>query len=307
VLTITFVRMNSGSSGGFHLVAACVCVACACVGTGCAQEREGANPLEPGASVEPADIEGSVLDAVSADHRATLDTSAQELAGLLVAPVALAPAGDELRLVGLQVDDPNGNGRLDDRWYEPRLRTRDCAMDVDAPPVPYAAASFIPGDADEQFDGDTSFDAMEEMIDAETVVGIEVSLFDDATQRDALAATRVELYEAMGDFECDFGDFGDEVEDAGGPDAGEMADMLMGDMREVELYDVGFPGVAYETDGMQGTTLMTEYLVGDRVLLGVSVSTPGLGSDNPGGSPDPALLHLAIDAELAKLSAAGLT
>jgi hypothetical protein len=264
--------------------------------------------LVSGASIEPSDIEGSVLDAVATDHLETLDASAQELAGLIVAPAVLGSGsagsgGEELRLIGLQIDDPNGNGRLDDRWYAPRLRTEDCAVNVDAPPMPYAGASFIPGDPAEAFDGDTAFDTMEEMFDAETTVGIEVRLFDDAAQRDAFAATMVEFYGAMGDFECDFGEVGGGDGD-GGMDSGAVSDMLVADMAEVELYDVGHPGVAYETSGMQGETLLSQYEVGERVLLAVSVSTPGLGSSDPGGSPDPALAHFAIDAEL---SAAGLT
>jgi hypothetical protein len=229
-----------------------------------------------------------------------------------VAPAVLGTGaggsgGEDLRLVGLQVDDPNGNGRLDDRWYEPRLRTENCAVNVDAPPMPYASASFVPGDPAEEFGGSTSFDAMEEMLDAETTVGIEVRLFDDATQRDAYAAAIVELYGVMGDIECDFGDFGDEIEDAGGPDSESVTDMLMADIEEVELYDIGHPGYAFESDGMQGKALVSQYEVGERVLLIVSVSKPGLGSSSSGGSPDPALAHFAIDVELAQLDAAGLT
>jgi hypothetical protein len=79
----------------------------------------------------------------------------------------------------------------------------------------------------------------------------------------------------------------------------------LADMTEVELYDTCF---AFETDGLQGHSLVNQYSIGDRVLLTVSVAAGGLGTSDAGeAEADPGLAHLAIQAQIDKLAAAGLT
>jgi len=248
---------------------------------------------------EPGTLTGSPLDAVEPDHAATFQGSRRELADLLLAPAAFP---DGMRLAQLQVDDPNGTGRIDGRWYDPRLRTQDCAINVDTPPMPTAQAVFIPGDPAEKLAGDDLFASQDALLEAPLSLGIEIQMFDEATQRDGFAEVMIEFYRSMGDLECDA--FG-----SGLGDGDEVTDLLVADMTEVDLYDAGYPGFAFETDGLQGHALVSQYSVGDRLLLTVSVGAGGFGSSDAGevDEVDPQLARLAIQSQIDKLAAAGFT
>jgi hypothetical protein len=281
------------------VAAAAAAVVLVAVGA-CARESD-LDLTEP-VTPEPGTLTGSALDAVESDHAATFEGPRRELAALVVSPAALL---DEMRLALLQVDDPNGTGRVDGRWYEPRLRTQDCAINVDTPPVPSASAAFVPGDPTEKL-GDDTFAATQALIEAPRSVNIQILMFDEASQRDGLADVMIEFYRSMDDLEC-------EAFPSGG---GELTDLLLGDMEEVSPYDTGFPSFAFESEGLRGRSLVSQYAVGDRVLLTVSVTTGGLGSADPDDpdadapdvpEPDPGLAHLAIQAQIDKLEAAGFT
>jgi hypothetical protein len=242
-------------------------------------------PVRP----EPGPLTGSPLDAVEPDHAATFQGSRRELADLLLPPAAVP---DGMRLAQLNVDG---------RWYDPRLQTQDCAINVDTPPVPTADAVDIPGDPAEKLAGDDLFASQEALFEAPLSLGIGIQMFDEAAQRDGLAEVMIELYRSMGDLECN--SFPSELGDTSG-----VTDLLLGDMTEVELYDTGFPGFAFETEGLQGHSLVNQYSIGDRVLLTVSVAAGGLGTSDAGeAEADPGLAHLAIQAQIDKLAAAGLT
>jgi hypothetical protein len=244
--------------------------------------------------VESAATGSSALDALDADFDATFAGPRRDLADLIIPPTAV---GGGLRLAALEVDDPNGTGHIDGRWYPPQVRNEDCSIKVDTPPIPTAAAVLVPGDPDELL-SDDPFAGPRDLLEAPFTVGIQAQLFDEPSQRDGLAGAMVEFYETMGDLQCEqMGSAGEQV-----------GESLVGEAESVPPYDTGFPGAAFEAESLLATSLVSQYAVGDRVLLTVTVSgNNGLSNEDDRTAPDPALAHVAIDAEIARLESKGLT
>lgn len=257
----------------------------------CATEGEYPSFMTKPSTTEPEASGSSALDVLEADKDATFEGPRRELADLIVAPGAL---GDRMQLAFLQVDDPNGTGRVDGRWYPPRVRNEDCAIRVDTPPVPSVAAAFVPGDPDEWL-GDGAFAGQNALLEAPLSVSIQALVFDDSSQRDGLADAMVEFYGTMGALECD----------ALGSGGGAVS-AFVGDAVEVPVHETGFPGFAFQVDGFASKSLVSQYSVGERVLLTVAVSGDNLFSGTADRTdPDPSLARRATEAELARLKAKG--
>lgn len=159
----------------------------------------GASPLTPPSSDEIAEAVAafqpgastdhtfrSAVDFVSPERRSTLTTSAIELAGLLPSPDAIGA----FHLGDLQVDDPNGDGRIDGNWYPPRVLRQECSAKVDAAPGPYAVAVYVPGS---ETLGKADPTAAFSLLSAAIAVQVQVQVFDDASQRDAYLDATVEF------------------------------------------------------------------------------------------------------------------
>lgn len=259
--------------------------------SGCAKEGDPEDVLS--SPVVVADVSGaSALDAVAADELASYDESEQKLAALIISPHAL---DEDLQLVALQIDDPNGTGRIDGRWYPPRVLRNECAINVDQAPLPTAATAFIPGDPDTLFGG-ASMDTPGAILRASYTVSITVQLFDEPSQRAELISTMGEFYDAMGEgLECD----------SIGATGGNLTDALLGDFERFEPIDVGYPGYGIETNSMTGHGRANVYSIGDRVLLTVAINEPSDLLDAEGPSLDASLARRVILAEIARLESQG--
>jgi hypothetical protein len=257
---------------------------------GCAQradESPVASDVDP-----PRIVEGSsAMDGLQPAKRSEYESSEHALGELVVAPSAVS---DEITLGALEIDDPNGNGRIDDRWYPPRVRESDCAVNVDLAPVPTVAVAFIPGDPTEPLD-DSAFGGSMALLEAPYKVAITVQLFDEASQRDALAETMQEFWATW-----------DEGLDCEGFGPGSGPAQLLGDLEAVDPVATEYPAVDIESgNGLMGRTTAGLYSVGDRVLLTVALTEGGPGSED-GAGPDSTLLERAVHAQIAQLEAAGL-
>lgn len=173
---------------------------------------------------------------------------ATKLAGLLPSPDGFG----SFRLASLQVDDPNGDGRIGEYWYPPRVLRQDCSAKVDAAPGPFATANYVPGagplGASKPADG---FDLMSSAV----TVGVQLQVFDDATQRDAYLATTLEFHRDP-TFTC----------------GGQQGSVQT--YRESQLTSAGVAVIVFEAEpAMFGGGVRAYSAVGDRVLLVVSVSS----------------------------------
>jgi hypothetical protein len=225
-------------------------------------------------SLEEAD---SALAALSPTADSEYEGSRKELAELLIAPARVG----EFRLIGLVADDPNGNGRIDGRWYPPRLRTGNCQLQVDAAPIPSATATFAPGAPNTQMPENT-FALTNLTMKADVVIGVGVQLFDDATQRE-------EYVQAMREFYADSWTMGCE----------NSADPPDDRLEEVDAHPSDYPSFSFA--GRLGFNLMrvSHYSVGDRVLLTVTAQAGILARKKEVPSDD--IAAAAIDAEIARL------
>ena len=116
----------------------------------------------------------SVLDSLDEAAEAEYDDSSRGLLDLLVGPSALAGH----RLVLVQVDDPNGNGRIDGRWYPPRIVRSACSVKLDNAPMPLAGAAFVPGDPSVAPTAG-QLQASRELLEAPYSVSLSVQVFDE--------------------------------------------------------------------------------------------------------------------------------
>ncbi|CAN5608022.1 hypothetical protein BH24ACT5_BH24ACT5_13990 [soil metagenome] len=130
----------------------------------------------------------SVLEAMEPDVTARFDDSMRSLAGLVVGPREVG----NYRLVSFASNDPNGNGRIDGRWYEPRIRTGDCSIEVDSAPIPTVEATFIRGNPVDPLSGDDLFANTQALMQTERSIGIRIQVFDDVGQRDAMALVMID-------------------------------------------------------------------------------------------------------------------
>lgn len=265
--------------------------------SGCSDGGDSASGSSPALITTPAanhnggEAAQTLLDAVAPDTAGDYDESERELLSLLVGP---AQVGNSYRLLSVTVDDPNGTGRIDDRWYPPRLRTEDCRVSVDTAPIPTAVASFIPGDPSDLWSKDDSFNAVEQAMKASHQLGIQLQLFDNASQRDAAADVMDDFYRALPGLECS----------TTGP-LTSLGGMLGTETVEVDAYDTGYPAVAFHATSMFGDAVTAQYEVGDSALLTVSVAHSELaGADGP--EPSIELATTAIDAQISVLRDNGL-
>jgi len=227
----------------------------------------------------------SVLELLDSKDLAEFDESERVLLELIVPPTAF---DDGLRLAVVQVDDPNGNGRIDDRWYPPRVVLDECSIKTDQAPMPRAAASYVPGDPDEE--PANQLEASQMLMQAPFTIGVTIQVFDTAEQRDGMADTMAEFYETVqgGDLDCGLSG-------------------LFGDVEQVEAFDAGHPGFGFVTEQMLGgaaTTLF--YSIGDRLLLTIGLSDGGPLAEDDAEGPADDLFERAVDAQVAWLEAAAL-
>jgi hypothetical protein len=267
------------------VAAATVTLAAAACGIDAPPARAG-DPDAAGPSTRhgpPAAAGSSVLDVLDDHALGDHDRSEQALLRLVTAPESF---DDGLRTAAVQVDDPNGNGRVDGHWYPPRVVTGECEIKTDQAPMPRSAASFIPGDpADRPLE---QFEASRALLEAPYSVGVSVQVFDDAAQRDGMAATLREFYDAVqGDLECGL-------------------DSLFGDVEPVEPVDIGPPGFGFRSEPLIGTATTYLYSVEDRVLLTVGLTLGPAAEDDPAKGPAPDLLERAVRAEAALLESTPL-
>lgn len=201
------------------------------------------------------------------------DEGEQILVDLMIAPSELSA---QYRQTILQVDDPNGNARIDDRWYEPRLITEDCAYRTDVAPVPSVGASFVPGDP-ALSTTNSPFEAMQ----ADHSVSIQIHLFDDSEQRDQFSAVVKEAYTYQSTWDCEF-----------------LASMFDADL--VDAPDIGYPGFGVRDAGLVGASYQFQYDVGERTVLIASIGAPEQDEVDSG------LLDEFLELQVAKLQRNGL-
>lgn len=233
---------------------------------------DGRNPLAPAtgdeieeavAAFRPGEVadhaERSAVDSLSADRRSGLDSSASTLAALLPSPEAFG----DFRLALLQVDDPNGDGRIGGNWYPPRVLRQDCSAKVDSAPFPFAIANYLPGEGELDQSGPmTGFDVLRSALS----IGVQVFVFDDASQRDDYLAATVEFLRDP-TFSC-----------------GSSTGASVQTFRETELRTVDGVALVFEAETAVFGGGVTSYLaVGDRLLLGVSVACDAV---EPPWTPD---------------------
>ena len=221
----------------------------------------GDNPLAPASEEEIAEATAAYQPGAAADHigrsavdsltdqrRAELDPTSTLLAGMLPSPDGFGA----FRLAFLQVDDPNGDGRIGEFWYPPRILQQECSAKVDAAPGPVAVANYVPGSgALGESDQMATFDVMS----AAVTVGVQIQLFDDADQRDAYLATTVEFLRDP-TFTC------------GGKEASVQT------YRESAVSTTSGSALVFEAEpDLFGGGVRAYITVGDRVMLVVSVGS----------------------------------
>lgn len=251
------------------------------------------NPFAPAGSQEIRDAVAAFRPGEAADHvdRSALDSLTEgrrsELAPGATRLVELLPSPDgfgSFRLALLQVDDPNGDGRIGEYWYPPRILRQQCSTKVDAAPGPFALASYVPGSGPLE---DTGPGAGFDVMSAAVAVAVQVQLFDDASQRDAYLATTLAF-------------FRDPTFTCGGNTASVQT------YRESTLSSAGVPAIVFEAEpAIFGTGVSAYATVGDRVLLTVSVSSDDV--DAPWGPDDiDRWLAPVVDVALERLDVAEL-
>jgi hypothetical protein len=258
--------------------------------TGCGADGDDAVPTgtkvttTSGAVETPTTRGGSVLDVLDQEDLADHPVNELPLLELVTAPVVF---DDGLRVATVQVDDPNRNGRVDGRWYPPRVVVDECQIKTDQAPMPTASASYIPGDPDDGPLGQLA--AADAMLDAPYSIGVTVQLFDTAEQRDGMAATMKEFFETVkgGDLDCGL-------------------DGLFGDVQWVEPVDVGHPAFGVRSEPLISKTTSYLYSIGTRILLTVGQSLGPIAQDDAGKGPADGLLERTVRAEVALLEAAAL-
>lgn len=208
--------------------------------------EEAVAAFQPGVVADHADR--SAVDSLTAQGRSELGPVATVLAGLLPSPDGFG----SFRLAHLQVEDPNGDGRIGEYWYPPRVLRQECSAKVDAAPGPFAVATYVPGAGSlAETDPMVAFDVMSSAV----AVGAQVQVFDDASQRDAYLATTLAFYRDPS-FTC------------GGKESSVQT------FRETTLRHAGVAAVVFEAEpDLFGGGVRAYVAVGDRALLVVSVSS----------------------------------
>lgn len=253
----------------------------------------GDSPLAPPSSDETAEalaafqpgvatdhVDRSAVDALTDERRNQLGETETELVALLPSPDAFG----SFRLASLQLDDPNGDGRIGPYWYPPRVLRQECSAKIDAAPGPFAAANYIPGTGqlgDE--DQTVAFDLMSSAL----AVGVQVQLFDAASQRDEYLATTLAFYRDP-TFTC----------------GGQQASVQT--YRETALQTPRGTANVFEPEPqILGNGVRAYMPVGDRVLLVASVSSASV--DAPWDMEDlDRWLMPVVEAAAARLDAAEL-
>lgn len=246
------------------LAALIVAGACSTDGSSKAGPFGDGNPLAPASDAEiaealdafrpgedPSHVEQSAVDSLSERRRSELRATETLLGGALPSPDGFG----SFRLAAFNVDDPNGDGRIGEFWYAPRVLRRECSAKVDAAPGPFAAANYVPGAGElGETDPMSGFALMESPI----VVGVQVQVFDEAAQRDAWLETTTEF-------------FRDPTFPCGGKESSVQT------YRETELRTERADVLVFEDDTAWfggGVTAFTA--VGDRILLTLSVGNDGV-------------------------------
>lgn len=222
--------------------------------------------------------DASLADALTTAARSDLTVTEAELVEIVVGPQALS---EEYRVAGFTVDDPNGTGRVDDRWYPPRIVSTESSSQVDSAPVPTVAAGFVPGDPRTPIDAGDGLEAQRDLLEASQQLSISVFVLDDAEQRDQLSSVMLDSYD-------------------GGDDADSFAREMFGNPERSPAYPAGYPGTSMEIDVFGSRNVFHQYDVGERVILVVAISAGGLLSENR-EELDESLAHDAIEAQVARL------
>lgn len=238
--------------------------------SGCAtapaiDDLTGMAPVAPRADL----LDDSVLDF---DELGPYTDAEKTLVDLLVPPPAVP---DRHRLVQLVVDDPNGDGRVGEFWYPPRVLERNCSISLDQAPAPTVSGIYVVGDP--QTPPGDGFGALGALADAPSNLGISIIVLDTEQQRDELLEPLLTTTAGIGGLECDFGQQFDELGEILGADGddlpplpgefGAMFDSMFPDVDEFEPYDAGVPGWGFSFDGLLVTGETVVYAVGDRVIL----------------------------------------
>jgi len=287
-------------------------LAVAFAGTACATAPDIEELVAP-QTVEPRPelVTGSVLDV---DGVGPFTSTEEDLADLLLPPASIPRPH---RLVQVVVDDPNGDGRIGDYWYPPRILEESCNVRLDQAPTPLASGAYVVGNPTTPLDD--GFAALGALTDAPWNLTISVVVLDTEVQRDALLSATRDMTVGIGSFDCDFGEqfgvlddaFGDDFEMPDGFDAG-MVDGLLGSMfpevGEVTPYDAGYPGWGYVFEGSLASGDTALYAVGERVILTVAHMRSAF-SQLTGDDIEPSLdrdrLAVVIQRQIDRLVAAG--
>lgn len=262
--------------GGAVVITGCSAIS---IGSGESDDTSGSSGTTGRIGSEAAVTAGpSILDVLPEDQVTSLADGERYLVGLAASPSELPEA---LRVVSVQVDDPNGDTRIGDRWYEPRLRIDDCAFQTDQAPIPFARVTYVPGDANDS----TSSDPFA-TLEAPFSFGIEIMLFDTTLQRDAFAQVMREA--TFLELDC----FGE-------------GSALVPEAVEEPPIEVGYPGFGFATESPFGQGLGYQYDVGERVLLRVGANTSSDETDSQ-KDVDVGMLSSLVVRQIASLEAAGL-
>jgi hypothetical protein len=259
-------------------------------GGGPRSAADGTGATSSDATTGAANSTGSALGGTDA---ATYDASQRELADLLIGPRAVG----QYRLVLVKVDDPNHDGRVDGRWYPPRVLSESCQVRADNAPIPGAAAAFIPGDPNTPVSANSQT-ASTDMFEAPRSIGVQIQLFDDSSQRDSFANMMEDLYRAMsalkpGSSQCGVG--------ASGGSA-------IAELKETTAHATGYPGYAVKGRLVIAPVAVIHYRVGERVLLTVTLQlgVATLKDLKSTTEIDTRLVEPVIDAQIERLKSKGL-
>ena len=248
-------------------------------------ESENVGGVRP-ISVEPTD--GSVLDWLPPEETIGYTDGERYLASLAVSPSEFA---DPLRTSLVQIDDPNGNARIEGRWYEPRIIEEDCAFKTDQAPIPFVRAVYLPGEPSQSTTRD-QFAALQ----APMVFGLELSLFDSREQRDSFAEILREATFFADQMQCSmFEDGGDD-----------LASELFPSVEEIPAPEIGYPGFGIRLDSTFQAGFAYQYSVGEWALLKVSVASVAMEEGESKEPPTPAMIEPFLNSQIEQLKSAGL-
>jgi len=203
---------------------------------------------------------------------ADFSDSEEALVDLLL-PAAEIPVPH--RLANAQVIDPNGDGRVGQYWYPPRLLGDSsglgCHIELDVPPVPIVAGWYIEGDPTTP--PSRQVERTIEIMDANSTLFVQITILDTREQRDAFLRGQLEFAGASSEGACGFVSL--EETFGVGSDFDVFEDLGSGVFPELLTFEPSDTGYAawgiFRSGGLAGDGERRLYAVGNRLLVDVDI------------------------------------